>query len=201
MPTPLALCEVEKTDGLVEEAQLLVQRDEYCDEMLPASEARTEATMAVVSVLHDDAQECWEELNEKCAGTESATETLIKKRQLGVMREMHESQLAKIKKPRKMEKSTKTGADRAEKRSKKEKRQAETDLLYNLYDPYSEDVQYSLEYCRKRVAIMRFYHKSLRQKIQFCNESRVYQDTLYDAYSSFLQVYNSSLVECQGAAC
>jgi hypothetical protein len=200
---------VEKVDGANEEADLLVQRDELCDKLLPEAEAALEAKQVELDDAKAAADDCWLLAAANCPIPQRRAEIKLKAKQVSVLANQHARRIQSIRKPRKMDKSAPKPDDHkaieekfAKKHASRSKREArDDDLLFELYEPFQEDPNFSLEVCRKKMAILRFYHKSLRQKIEFCNDSRIYADTVYDAYSTFIGIYEDSLAQCEDMNC
>jgi hypothetical protein len=200
---------VEKVDGANEEADLLVQRDELCDALLPEAEAALEAKQIELDSAKAAAEDCWLLAAANCPIPQRRAEIKMMSKQVSVLASQHARHIQSIRKPKKMDKSAPKPDDHkaieekfARKHASRSKREArDDDLFFELYEPFQEDPEFSLEVCRKKMAILRFYHKSLRQKIQFCNDSRIYADTVYDAYTTFIEIYEASLEQCEEVNC
>jgi hypothetical protein len=181
---------------------------------MPESEAELDEQRAALQAAIDANSECWGDLASSCFDVTKRADIKIKAKRVSVLVSMHAKQVQSVKLPRKMDVSAPahdahetqdlhvaSDEHHGHKKHSRGKRSRPDDLLYALYDPSQEDVDFSLKICEKKMAILRFYHKSLRMKIDFCNQSRIAFDTIADFNVLATQALQESLDECRNTTC
>lgn len=205
IPSDLALCEKLLIDDAEEEATLLAQRRQFCRVLVPTSEQNRDDSRQLMDNTYKAAHECWETAATDCPQDFKRSEAKLAFRSLKVSQELHSKEIDTIPKPKRglarEDKEDSTEAVSGGKRKRQNTGRAWVPLWDPLTDPYKEDIPFSTEYCQKQLEYDQFYLKSLRYKIQACNETRAYFDCQKDAYVRFTGSYQAALDGCHNFTC